>query len=231
MASQMGKWLARSLISLGVRLTTRLQVIGLENARGIENGIYVGNHIGRLDGILVYYLARHLDVILLVAEKYQKVAILRWFVSRLDGIFVDRYNADFTALREVFRRLKKGGILAISPEGTRSPNGALQAGWPGASFLALKTGLPVVPVSMIGCEDSIFFPILRRLRRTPVLIRVGKPFYLVPVPGLDRQAEIQLHTEELMCRIAALLPPAYRGVYTDHPRLQELLAETQSSSS
>jgi 1-acyl-sn-glycerol-3-phosphate acyltransferase len=226
----MGKWFARNMISLGVRLTTRLQIVGYENTRGIEKGIFVGNHIGRLDGVLVYYLARHLEVILLVAEKYEKVAILRWFVNQLDGIFVDRFNADFTVLREVLRRLKKGGVLAISPEGTRSPNGALQTGWPGASFLALKSGLPVVPVGFTGCEDTIFFPNLRKLRRTPINIRVGKPFYIRPVPGMDREAEIQLHTAEVMCQIAALLPPSYRGVYADHPRLLELLAEAQPGS-
>ncbi len=133
-----GKWLARTLISLAIRLSTRLEIIGQENIQGIENGIFVGNHIGRLDGLLVYYMARQQDAFLLVAEKYQKVAWIRWFVKRMDGIFVDRYNADFTVLREVLRRLKKGGILAISPEGTRSPDATLQKAWPGASFIALK---------------------------------------------------------------------------------------------
>lgn len=226
----MGKWLARTIISLGIRLVTRLQVSGYENIEGIQNGIFVGNHIGRLDGVLVYFLARQRDVILLVAEKYEKVGFVRWFVNRLDGIFVDRFNADFTALRKVLRRLKKGGILAISPEGTRSPNGALQMGWPGASFLALKSGLPVVPVAFTGCEDSVFFPNLRRLRRTPIQVRVGKAFIVQTIPGMDREAEIQLHTDEVMCQIAALLPPSYRGVYANHPRLLELLAEAAAEN-
>lgn len=227
----MGKWLARFIVTLVVRLTTRLEVVGIENTRDLKNGILVGNHIGRLDAVLVYYLARQRDVILLIAEKYQKIALMRWFADQLGGIFVDRYNADFAVLRKVLKRLKEGGILAISPEGTRSPNGRLQQGWPGAGFLALKSGVAVIPVGLTGCEDAVFFPNLRRLRRTPVLIRVGKPFFMLPVAGMDRQAEIKHHTDEIMCQIAALLPPSYRGVYADHPRLQEILAEPQPGGS
>jgi len=61
------------------------------------------------------------------------------------------------------------------------------------------------------------------LRRSQVTGQVGQPFTLPPLKGSDRDAALKLYTDEIMCRIAALLPPGYRGVYAEHPRLQELL--------
>jgi 1-acyl-sn-glycerol-3-phosphate acyltransferase len=219
----MRKKLARFLIDLIIWLTARIEVHGLEHIQNLESGIVAGNHIGRLDALLIYHFMRREDIIMLVAEKYQKVALARWFVRQLDAIFVDRFNADFTVLREVLKRLKQGGLMVMSPEGTRSPNAELQEAWPGGSFLAQKSGVPVIPVGLAGSEDACFFSNLRRLKRTRVVARVGEPFYVVSTPGSDRQAELKRNTDEIMCRIAAQLPPAYRGVYADHPRLIELL--------
>ena len=64
---------------------------------------------------------------------------------------------------------------------------------------------------------------LGRLRRLDINIYVGEPFILPPIKGRDREAALQDYTDEIMCRVAALLPPEARGVYADHTRLQELL--------
>lgn len=220
----MGQTLARWLIHLIVSLTTRLDVRGIEHFTGLESCVLVSNHIGRLDALLVYRFSDRKDIIMLVAEKYREIPLARWFADQLDAIFVDRFNADFTVVRKVLQRLKKGGVLVLAPEGTRSPTAALQKAWPGASYMAVKAGVPVVPVGLSGSEDEVFFKNLRRLRRTKVSVRVGEPFVLPPIQGQDRDAILQQDTDEIMCRIAALLPPAYRGAYTDHPRVKELLA-------
>jgi 1-acyl-sn-glycerol-3-phosphate acyltransferase len=65
---------------------------------------------------------------------------------------------------------------------------------------------------------------LIRLRRAPVTVHIGKPFSLPPIDRTKRQEDLARGTDEIMCRIAALLPPQYRGVYADHPRLKELIA-------
>jgi 1-acyl-sn-glycerol-3-phosphate acyltransferase len=114
----------------------------------------------------------------------------------------------------------------MAPEGTRSPNGALIEARSGASYLAAKAGTQILPVAVTGTEDHVVFPNLKRLRRANVVIRVGKPFRLPPLPRQDREAVLQQYTDEMMCRIAALLPPEYRGFYAQHPRLLELLNET-----
>jgi 1-acyl-sn-glycerol-3-phosphate acyltransferase len=222
--------IARLLIKLIVTLTSRLEIHGLE--RLPKQGAYViaANHLGRLDPLLVYYYLNRRDVILLVAEKYQSNALARWFTRQLDGIFVDRFGADFGAVRQALARLRKGGVLVLAPEGTRSPTGALIEGRHGVSFLAAKAGVEIYPVATIGTEDRSVRAHLRRLRRSKVVLHVGEPFTLPQLKGSEREEALQADTDEIMCRIAALLPEEYRGVYTDHPRLKELLASADGGN-
>jgi 1-acyl-sn-glycerol-3-phosphate acyltransferase len=222
----MSEKIARFLIDLIVRLTSQLEVYGLEHLQEFPSYIIAANHIGRLDAILIYHFTSRRDMIVMVAEKYKKIALVRWFAQKLNAVFIDRFNADFATTREVLKRLKRGGALVMAPEGTRSPNARLQEGWAGASYLAQKAGIPIIPVGLAGSEDSRYFANLRRLRRTKIVIRIGDPFRLPSIRGGDREAALRGYTEEIMCRIAALLPPEYRGFYADHPRLKELLEAT-----
>lgn len=222
--------LIRFLIRLLLPALVRLEVTGRENLPTSGAYIAAANHLGVLDPVLVYYLLDRRDIILIIAEKHSKYAILRWIVRNLNAIYIERFNADMAVLREVLKRLRKGGVLVIAPEGTRSRNGTLLEGKQGASYLAAKAGVPVVPVGGVGTEDRLFLANLKRLRRTPVTVRIGEPFHLPPLPKEDREAILQVDTIEIMCRIAALLPPEYRGVYTEHSRLQELLKQGEQGN-
>jgi len=222
--------LIRFLIRLLVPMVMRLEVIGKENLPASGAFIAAANHLGVLDPVLVYYLLDRQDIILIIAEKHSKYTFVRWLVRSLDAIYIDRYNADMAVMRKVLKRLRKGGVLVIAPEGTRSRSGTLLEGKQGASYLAAKAGVPVVPVGGIGTEDRLFLTNLKRLRKTPVTVRIGKPFRLPSLPREDREAILQADTIEIMCRIAALLPPEYRGVYADHPRLQELLEQEEQGN-
>ncbi len=221
----MGQRIARFLLNLFINLTSRIEIIGAEQIYQQTAGFVIAsNHIGRLDAILIYNFTDRKDIIMLVAEKYRQIPLAQWFVKQLDAIWIERFNADFSALRQALSRLKNGGVLVLAPEGTRSPNAALQKAWPGAAYLAAKAGAPIIPVGLVGCEDSKFFPNLKRLRRTKVTVYTGEPFELPPVPVQNREAVLEQYTDEIMCRIAAMLPPSYRGYYADHPRLKELLS-------
>ncbi len=215
--------LARYLLVIMVRLIAKMEITGLENLPASGSFILAGNHIGRLDPFLFYSVSNRRDIILLVAEKYQKYAILRWLVKQVNGIFVDRYSADFHALRIVLNRLQKGGVLVIAPEGTRSASGNLLEGRAGTTYLAAKSGLPIVPVAATGTEDAVVMDRLKHFRRLHIRAYVGEPFTLPPLSNKNRGEQIQQGTDEIMCRIAALLPPDRRGVYANHPRLMELL--------
>ena len=213
----------RFFIRLVLRLLGRVDASGFENA---PSGGYViaANHIGRLDAAIPYYVLDRPDIIMVVAEKYEKYAFYRWLVKIANGMFIDRYNSDIGAIRETLRRLRQGGVFAITPEGTRSKSGNLQEARPGAIYLAWKAGVPVLPVALTGCEDAVVMDSLKHFRRLHIRVLAGDLFYLpAGVKGRDRDAVMQQYTDEVMCRIAALLPPERRGVYADHPRLKELL--------
>jgi 1-acyl-sn-glycerol-3-phosphate acyltransferase len=95
----------------------------------------------------------------------------------------------------------------------------------GVAFLAYKSGYPIVPVALTGTEDRLIGANLKRLRRSKIVVRAGAAFRIEIPPGGNRDEGLRQGTDEIMCRIAALLPEKYRGVYAAHPRLKELLKE------
>jgi len=209
-----------------LRLIARITVYGLEYLPSSTTTYLVAsNHIGRLDPAFVYYMLKRKDIILLVAEKYKEHTWSRLIAQAINGIFVDRYKADLNAMRELLRRIKQGGVAVLAPEGTRSPTSSLIQGWDGASYIAAKVGLPILPVGLTGSSDKEVVERLKHFKRLQVVIRVGPTFTLPPLENKTRDAQLAGFTEEIMCRIAAELPEPYRGIYTDHPRLIKLLAE------
>ena len=96
-------------------------------------------------------------------------------------------------------------------------------GKPGVAYLAMKAGLPILPVALTGTEDRVVVDQLKHLKKSEIKVIVGPAFTLPPVKGREREAALKEYTDEIMCRIGALLPEKYRGVYAEHPRLKELL--------
>lgn len=208
-----------------LRLLARIEVVGFDKLPPSGGYIIASNHIGRLDAALAYFILDRPDIIMVVAEKYQKYAFYRWLVRITNGMFIDRHNADIGAIRETLKRLRAGGIFTITPEGTRSQTGNLIEARPGAIYLAWKAGVPVLPVALTGCEDAVVVERLKRFKRLHIRVAAGE-FFSLPqeVKGRERDAVLKQYTDEVMCRIAALLPPERRGAYAEHPRLKELLA-------
>lgn len=215
----------RIFIRLFLRLVARIEVMDIDNIPSSGALIAVSNHLGRLDALMPYRFSDRIDITMMIAEKYYDNPFFRYLGKQLDGVFIDRFNADVGALREAFSRLKRGGLLVMAPEGTRSNTEGLIEGKPGSGYLAAKAGVPIVAVGVTGTEDRLVKQQLRHLRRVRVKARVGKPFTLPPFDNKNREAAIQYATDEIMCQIAALLPAHNRGIYTNHPRLLELLGQ------
>jgi 1-acyl-sn-glycerol-3-phosphate acyltransferase len=218
----------RFLIRILLRLLTHVEVRGLENIPSKDNPnnfVIAANHLGLVDAFLPFYILENNNLVLLVGEKWEKMAIMRWLGRRLNFIFVDRFNPDIKAIRAVITRMKQGEVLVITPEGTRSKVGHLIEGKPGVSYLAAKMEYPLVPVGISGTFDEIFFGQLKRLHRPHIVISIGPMFALPALPNGNngRDEALKTDTDEIMCRIAALLPVENRGFYADHPRLKELL--------
>jgi 1-acyl-sn-glycerol-3-phosphate acyltransferase len=199
---------------------------GMENIPAEGPGIIAFNHIGRLEVVLVVITNERNDLVGWMAEKYKGVWWAELLLRVMDSKLVDRYNPDLEALRWAQRHLKNGGLMGISPEGTRSPNFSLQEGRQGVAYLASKNNVPVIPAGVTYEKGAVSDAI--RLKAPRVTIKYGKPFYLPEISRENRKEMLEKGTEEIMCQIAALLPPSFRGIYADNPRTKELLAQENS---
>ena len=203
-------------------LLSRVQVTGKEHLPKDQGYIAAANHLSVIEVPLTYCLIDRYDVTGLVAKKHRKNAFFRWLIDLLDGIWLSRDEIDTRAIRAARDHLQSGGVLGIAPEGTRSQTGALIEAKTGVAFLADRAKVPIIPVAVSGTWQ-ITSEILS-LKRPVIVVNFGRAFTLPPVDRNTRDQDLQQNTDEIMCQIAALLPPENRGVYADHPRLKELLA-------
>jgi 1-acyl-sn-glycerol-3-phosphate acyltransferase len=213
--------LLRRIFDFLFRLLSRRNVRGLENVPRGGPYVLVSNHLSRLDAPLVYSLVGGGHITGWAAEKYQRHWLFGIIVRLGKGIFIRRGQVDRGALQAAVDWLRAGKAFGMSPEGTRSQTGGLMRAKPGVAYLVDETGAPVIPAAVWGTETAVSQ--LLRLRRPEIFVRFGPAFRLPPIGDADRSAGLRRNTDEIMCRVAALLPPAYRGVYADHPRLKELL--------
>lgn len=201
---------------------SRLEIEGQENIPPTGAAIFTINHLALPDPVIAYSAVSRTDFTGWVASTHRANPFFAYLVDVAGGIWLDREQVDMQALRKALQVLKDGAIFGLAPEGTRSPTGAMIAAKEGASYLAITSGVPIIPAALTGTERTLQEWL--RLRRPLLKIRIGEPFRLPPMPRGDRQEAMRRGTDEIMCRIAVLLPPEYRGVYAEHPRLKELLA-------
>jgi 1-acyl-sn-glycerol-3-phosphate acyltransferase len=180
--------------------------------------ILAANHASNLDAIeigawLIPGLGRRIHW--LGKKELFAWPIVGWTATHGGVHPVDRGGADVEAFRLAQRILDEGQILFVFPEGTRSPDGVLQEARDGLAVLALRSRAPIVPIGISG--SNRVWPKGQRLPHPGgrVTIRVGAPFRPADdlPPGTDRRTAKGLVTTMVMERIAALLPPAQRGIY------------------
>lgn len=208
-------WLVRRLV--------KLEVEGVDNLPKTGACMVTTAHTSRLDTIFLMVAIGRRDGIPLVATEYKK-SVIGPILDAVGVIWIDRSGTDFKALQQVGEYLNKGWMLGIAPEGKRSRERTLMQGKPGSALIAKKYKIPVIPVALEGATDMWYW--FKRFKKMRVTARFGEK-YTVPEKAEDEDNKAWLNraTDEIMCRIAILLPPERRGFYADHPRLQELLAE------
>lgn len=216
-------WLIRFIINI----IAKIKMNGYENLPEKGGFVIAVNHLGFLDAPMAYYALNNWNLFIPVAEKWKESAILRWLGKYLNAIFIDRFNPDLRAMREMIKRMEEGQTLVIAPEGTRARDEKMAQGKPGVAYLASKMGWTIVPVAISGTEDRFVIQNLKRFKRTSIQLTAGKSFTLPPFPKKNRDEKLQEYADEIMCRIAMLLPEKNRGYYEEHPRLKELLAGRQ----
>lgn len=195
-------------VSAAVTLGARVTIHGQEHVPMSGPVIVVSNHLSWADpAIFVGRFPRH--IVFMAKEELWRNPFLRMLGLGHGDILVRRGEADRQAIKAAQAALDKGLAFAILPEGTRSKEATLQRGQPGAAFIALRAGVPILPAAMWGTE-RIKKPV-DLLQRRKVILRYGEPFSL---EGFNRK-DLQGATDHIMRKVAVLLPERYRGVYRD----------------
>jgi 1-acyl-sn-glycerol-3-phosphate acyltransferase len=193
-------------------LCLKIDSEGLE--RIPKNGplLIVINHLGHADTPTIMSSLPFMPDALGGIELHD-VPILGILMDWYGIIWLHRGRADKRALRAALDGLSQGRVLIIAPEGRYSLTGALEQGTTGAAFLAMKSGAPILPIALVGTENSRVFGYLKRFKRAPVQLRVGEMFKLENQESARHEALSQ-GTEQIMEALANLLPEQYRGEYS-----------------
>jgi 1-acyl-sn-glycerol-3-phosphate acyltransferase len=200
------------IINIYIYITCRLHV-GKELDKIPMKGplIVVSNHTGQIEVPMVFALLQPRKITGWAKVETWDNWFLNWVFNLWGMIPIRRGEADISALRKAEAALANGMIFGIAPEGTRNKTGRLLRAYPGAVLLAVRTGVPILPMAHWGGE--VYLKNLKRLKRTDFHIRVGKPFKL-ELEGVKMTREVrQQIADEMMLRIAELMPPEYRGEY------------------
>lgn len=193
------QWLARRIYTA----LARVEVSGLERVPPSGGMILAVNHTTFLDGPLLFGLLGRPVSFLVKAEAFQPLGGVAGRILRdAAQLPIRRFELDPGPLRYALRLLDGGGLLGMFPEGTRG-DGRVRQVRPGVGFLAVRTGLPVLPVAVIGATGM-----LRELRRTPVRIVFGRPlaFERAPTP-VNRAVWIEA-AERVRVALAGLVEDA-----------------------
>ncbi len=150
-------WTALWVARVGVRIAgVRWKLIGLEKLPMTSNYIFMSNHVSNVDPpLLIPLLPRRVTV--MVKKELFKLPILGRAMRMADFVPIDRSNRDAAigSVREAATIVRKGLDLVVFPEGTRSPDGRLLPFKKGSFYLAMDTGVPIVPVTILGTEELL----------------------------------------------------------------------------
>jgi 1-acyl-sn-glycerol-3-phosphate acyltransferase len=190
--------------------TSSWRVKGRENVPKQGPFIIVCNHLHVVDPPIVA-VSVNLKTVIMAKEELFLQRWSRFWVKNYGTFPVQRHGLDRAALRQAEYWLKEGVSLLMFPEGKRSSTIQMQPALHGSALIALRLGVPVLPVSITGTEK------LREpgwwLRRPRITVTIGQPFYVPKVDGKLTKAGLYQLTSYIMENVASLLPPEYRGVY------------------
>ena len=205
-------FISRLMVKLLLPLLTRYRVRGRDNIPSQGPLIIVANHLNLIDPPLLS-ISLHRRAMFMAKEELFHSKIASYLVGSIGAFPVCKGRLDRKALRRAMQVLADGLVLVIFPEGRRSRGGRLSAAFPGAALIALRGGVPIIPVGITGTEK------LKGLAwlwcRPEVTVNIGPPFSLPKASSKLTKVELSRLTDVIMGRIAELLPTEYRGYYAD----------------
>jgi 1-acyl-sn-glycerol-3-phosphate acyltransferase len=202
----------------------RPHVEGLENVPRDGGAIFAGNHLSVADELFLGSVVPHHLAFWAKSDYFVGTGLKGWFTRSLmhglGAIKVERAGgrAALTAFDGAIPVLKGGDMVAVYPEGTRSPDGRLYRGRTGVARLAVAAGVPIIPVGTLGTEK--IQPIGQRfpaVRRGVVTVKFGKP--IETTGRSDDRTSLRALTDEVMAEIQKLTGQEYVPRYA--PKREE----------
>jgi 1-acyl-sn-glycerol-3-phosphate acyltransferase len=219
-------WLARPLVRvvLGAvfRILAPVKITGKGNVPKDKPYIVAINHVSLFDppfaGVFFPKAVEAMGAVEVWDRPGQNILARMW-----GGIPVHRGDYDRAMFDTVLAVLRSGYPLLIAPEGGRSHTPGLRVAKLGIAYLAEQSGLPVIPVAIVGTTDDFWKKAVKG-GRPKLEMHIGKPIYLPPVEGKggERRASRQRNADLVMRHLAGMLPEEYRGVYSASTIFPEL---------
>jgi len=179
-------YVVRAICWLILKIFWQMEVRGIENLPQTGGLIIASNHVSYLDpAVLAASLNR--KIYFITKKEVFKNGFLSFILKNLNAISVDRENADILAFKRAINILREEKVLGIFPEGARSSDGELQELKLGTIKIAMKAGVPILPVGIIGTHKiyprGIKFPILFKHK---IIVKYGDPQYLNQLKSKDK---------------------------------------------
>ena len=205
---------ACNLLGRGLAATlANVHVSGIDNIPAKGPLILVSNHLNNVDPVLLAIFFTR-PVHFLTKVELLRIPVVGTLADWYGCVPVRRGEFDRGAINRCLELLEAGEAIGVFPEGTRSRTRGLQRPKAGLSLLAGRSGAPILPVGIAGTENARGISIVWEHPR--IQIQIGEPFTLPLQRGRIGHGEF---ADQVMIRIARLLPPEYRGMYRDHPDL------------
>jgi 1-acyl-sn-glycerol-3-phosphate acyltransferase len=200
---------ARAVVLSVCKVVFRVRVVGLEHVP--KSGVYIvaPSHRSNLDVPFAAFVTRR-DIRFLAKEELFKPGLFEKFFHWLGAIPVERGTADRSAMRAIEDALREGSVVGLFPEGTRKHGPVIADLFDGTAYLAVKLGVPILPVGIGGSEAIL--PKGKKLPRIHrVVVSVGRPVMPPELEGRAKRAAASRLTEELHAEL--------QRVFTDAERL------------
>ncbi len=226
------RWIALGPV---LRLVFRPTVEGIENVPAEGPAILASNHLSYADWLFMPLTLHRKVTFVAKAEYFTTPGVKGWlqktFFSGAGQVPIDRSGRDAAAgaLLSAKRVLDEGGLFGIYPEGTRSHDGRLYRGKTGVAKLAIETGVPVIPVAVVG-TDVVAPPGKKFGRWTRPHVRFGTPLDFSRYEGLENDRFIlRSATDEVMYEIMRLGGQEYVDMYATRAKALEKEASKRSA--
>ncbi len=192
--------IVRMFYLIVMKFTYRTKVHGRENIPGRKPFIICSNHLSMWDPVVIgISIPASYRVHFMAKKELFNNFIFAYLLRNVGAFPLNRKDADHAAFKKAYQLLNDGEVLGLFPEGSRSKSGKLQKPYNGAALIAVRSGVPILPIAIAG-PYRLF---------KPLNVYIGPPFVLPPLNynhKEDKKAQLEAMSYHIMGHIRNLLP-------------------------